>query len=349
MPLLFKNTRLSSETKKTRFPKNEELLLHESTGKLMSTAIPVTFQDFSLLRTETLLRNAPNIKNTDTIYVVDKKGRLVGELLIGEMFKHSKSAIIKDVMRVDTVSVRDTADQEEAALLAVKHGRGSLPVVDKKRRLVGAITSSSIFDILNKEHVEDFLHSVGVGKFHNPTSDLLHIPAGPYFLKRLPSLVIGLVGGVLAAFIVSFFEETLSELFLLAAFIPAVVYIADAVSSQSEMIFIRSLTVFSSFDIKKYIFREAKVVFYIALTLSSLMFIFSFLVWGSSVLSWILGISFFTTIIFSAIIGVALPFLLNKFNLDPVIASGPFSTVIVDILSVMIYLFLSFVVLFLFA
>lgn len=315
----------------------------------MVADIPVTLQDFSLLRIEAILRNMPDIKNMDTIYVVDKKGRLVGELPLGEMFKHPKSAIAKDVMRVDVVSVRDTADQEEASLLAVKHGRSSLPVVDKKRHLLGAISSSSIFDILNKEHVEDFLHSVGVGKFHNPTSDLLHTPAMPYFFKRLPSLVTGLAGGVLAAFIVSFFEETLSELFLLAAFIPAVVYIADAVSAQSQMIFIRSLAVFSSFDIKKYVFREARVVFYIASTLAPLMFIFSFLVWENLALSWILGLSFFTTIIFSAIIGVAFPFLLNKFNLDPAVASGPFSTVIVDILSVVIYLSLSFVVLFLFA
>ena len=144
----------------------------------------------------------------------------------------------------DFVTVRTSTDQERVAHLALKYNIKAVPVVSKDHTFLGVVPSDKILEILNREHTEDVLRFAGVRHKHSPVQDVL-LDQSPltHVKSRLPWLVIGLLGGVLAAFVIGIFEETLAHELLLAAFIPAIVYMADAVGSQTQMLFVRALAV----------------------------------------------------------------------------------------------------------
>jgi magnesium transporter len=155
---------------------------------------------------------------------------------------------------------------------------------------------------------------------------------------RLPWLVLGLLGGVLSAIVIGLFEETLQKQLILAAFVPTIVYMADAVGSQSQMLFVRALSIEHNLKIRSYAIREFIVNFFIGIALSALIFIVS-LVWIKSlVVSLILATSIFITVCSTVVIAIALPWFFRARGYDPAIASGPLSTVIHDGLSLCIYL-----------
>ena len=125
---------------------------------------------------------------------------------------------------------------------------------------------------------------------------------------------------------------------MLSAFIPAIVYTADAVGTQTQIIFIRSLAIDHHLDILKYLWRELKVNVFLALILGLLISLFALLWMGSGVLCLILGLSVVLTVLVAMAVAVTMPLVLQKMNFDPAIASGPFATVIRDVMSLLIYL-----------
>ena len=148
-------------------------------------------------------------------------------------------------------------------------------------------------------------------------------------------MLLGFFGCLFATQIVKFFEAPLQAHFVLAAFIPLIVYMADAVGTQTEILFIRSLVY--RLDIKKYFLKEIKVSFFIALILGTLLTLISYFWIKLPKIGIILGISLFLTIINAFLLGLLVPYFLNKLKKDPAIASGPVGTIIRDILSLIIY------------
>ena len=203
--------------------------------------------------------------------------------------------------------------------------------------MLGVIPSDVILNILHNENIEDVLRFAGVNKLKDPAVSIIKASAAIHFRKRLPWLILGLFGGIVAALVIGFFEEALRVHLALAAFIPAVVYMADAVGSQTQIIFVRSLALNHKLNLKKYIWREARVNLFLALVLGVIISIVSLLWWKSSLLGIILGVSIFLTILTAMAVAIFLPWLFSKFKYDPAIASGPFATVIRDILSLLIY------------
>ncbi len=271
------------------------------------------------------------------VYVVDDKARLAGVISIKEIFRAPKQTKIKEIMDKDLVTVHPHTHQETVALLAIHHNLKAIPVVDKEQKLLGAVPSDTILNILHSEHIEDALHAAGIHKFKDPAVDIIKADAFTHFQKRLPWLVLGLLGGILAAFVVGFFEKALEAQLFLAAFIPTVVYISDAVGTQTQTIFIRSLALQQKLDLKKYLFRELKVAFLLAIFLGIIGAGISFFWLKLSMMGAILGFSIFATTIMASGIAMFLPWIFSKTNQDPAVASGPFATIIRDILSILIY------------
>jgi len=150
-------------------------------------------------------------------------------------------------------------------------------------------------------------------------------------------LIFGLFGGLFAAQIVTFFEGPLKIHFVLAAFIPLIVYMADAVGVQAQTLFIRNLALDSRLDARKYFLKEIKISLVIALILGGLLAAISFLWFGLLNIGIILGISLFLTVICACLIAVLVPWLLQGLKKDPAIGSGPFATIVRDILTLAIY------------
>ncbi|MEM0360728.1 MAG: magnesium transporter, partial [Candidatus Diapherotrites archaeon] len=164
----------------------------------------------------------------------------------------------------------------------------------------------------------------------------LRAPAFQLVKARIPWLLMGLVGGIIAAQITGFFEEPLKEFFVLAAFMPLIVYMADAIGTQTETLFVRSL-VMQRFSLKEYFFREAKVGAMIACILGGLLFIISLLLYNLPKIALILAVSMFFTGFIAVFVPIFIVIVLQKTGKDPAMGSGPFATVVQDIISLAAY------------
>lgn len=155
------------------------------------------------------------------------------------------------------------------------------------------VTSDTILNVLHNESIEDTLKSVGISNINNSAINILKANAITHFNKRVPWLLGGLVGGLLAAYTVRQFESYLETQILLATFIPTIVYMADAVGSQTQTIFIRSLSLQNRLNLSKYITREINIVFLLAIVLGVFSALLGAIVLQALNLGLILGVSIF--------------------------------------------------------
>jgi len=317
--------------------KNHGLSL-DSAGRIMATNVPIISDKATIADIEhLLLKDTRNFETINYIYVVNSQKQLTGVVSIKEVFSLPKSTLVAQAAKKPLVKVRPHTDQEHVAILAIKHNLKAIPVVDAEDVFLGAVPSDVILNVLHKENIEDILRSVGVQSSGDPTEYFTIASVAFHFKKRLPWLIVGTLGGFVAAILVGSFERILQELLILAAFIPSVVYTADAVGSQVQMIFIRSLALNHDFDFKKYLRREMIIGALLAMALAALMSLFSFVWQGSPILSFILGLSFFLSVIIATATAILLPWLFYMFKCDPAISSGPLATIIRDVLSIAIY------------
>ncbi|MBI5732409.1 magnesium transporter [Candidatus Jorgensenbacteria bacterium] len=312
--------------------------IRHTVGQYVETKVPIVEPSSTIGTIEQLLlERASDFETISYIYVVDNKGVLVGIVSIKEVFGIKKDVLVRNVMKQQLVIAHPSTHPERVATLAIKYNLKAIPIADRENKFLGVIPSDAILNILHREHTEAFLRSAGIHPFKDSVRDVVGGSVISHFKKRLPWLLIGLVGGVLAAAVVEFFETALTQMIILASFIPAVVYIADAVGVQSQTIFIRNLVLEHKVSLLPYLKREIGVGLLIAVVLGVLIAVFSMVFWYNPVLSFVLGLSFFLAIITAVIVGVFLPWILWKMGRDPVFGAGPFATVIRDIASLFIY------------
>lgn len=300
----------------------------------MTRNVPTAFLEDTIADIEQSL-SKNDFETLDYIYVLDENQQLKGAFSIKELFLKQKNTRAKEVMKTNIIKAHPTDEQEKIAILALRHNLKAIPLVDKENKFLGVVPSDAILGILHFEHVEDFLRSAGI---HSPVRETLD--GTPVFLAkvRTPWLVLGLLGGLVAAFLIELFEMPLRANFILAAFIPLMVYMADAVGAQTQILFIRNLIFENQINLGRYILREMKTGVIIALFLSILLSLFS-IGWFKAPhsISLILGISLLLTILSAMLIGVLIPWLLWKLKKDPAIGAGPFGTIVRDLLSLVIY------------
>jgi len=320
-----------SENNSTIHPKSVSYVV---TDKVPTSLAHNTVGDvIKLLNTE----KPDQFVSINYIYVLDSEKKLKGTVSVEEIFRNDHSESLANIMNTNLITVREHSHQEKAALLAIKNDLKAIPVTDKNDKFIGVITSESILNILHREHIEDMLHFAGLGKYKNFEVDLLSVPIQKQIKARLPWLIIGLVGGIFAASIVSGFDALLEKLVLLAAFLPAVIYIGDAVGSQSQTLIVRDLGLNEKLKIGKYLRKELLISISLGLIVGTLAGIISQVFWQNFTLALIVSVSFLLTIIVSAVVGVILPVIFEKFRIDPAVGSGPIATVIRDILSIVVY------------
>jgi magnesium transporter len=312
----------------------------ETAGKILTPHVPFVDIESTIGDVEKIIsKNIQEYEMISYIYVLNKSTKLLGVFSVKEIFRCAKKTPVKKIMKKEVISVRGSTDQERVTLLALEHDLKAIPVVDKGNNFLGVITSQIINDTLHKEGIEDILRSAGIGKFKDPAVEIINASTYVHTKKRLPWLLVGLFGGIIAAIIVNFFENILEVYVLLAAFIPAVVYMADAVGAQCQTIFIRSISLDKKLELGKYSFRELKINLILGIILGLIFYFVVLIGWGfeSSFFAFILGISIFSTVIISMVISITLPIMFNKINFDPAISSGPLGTAIRDLTSLMVY------------
>jgi len=285
----------------------------ESAGRIMVTSVPVVVPSAAISEIEyQLTKRAKEFETVNYIYIVNSSHTLAGVISVKDVFQLPKMTKVSDVMKKEVVSVRPHTDQERVAMLAIKYGLKAIPVVDAENHFLGVVPSDTILNVLHQENIEDILLSAGVHTFKDPARDLITASASVHFKKRVPWLIFGLFGELAAAFIIGFFGDLLLEMLVLAAFIPAITYISGAVGTQTEMIFIRSLALEHTLNLRSYVRREVKVTVFLAIVLALIMALLAFVWWESMFLGIVLGTSFFISIAAAAIIGIFLPWALAE-------------------------------------
>lgn len=307
-------------------------------GKLMTNRVPMIRPEATIGEIEALLlRETKTLETVNYIYVVDGDKRLRGVVSVKEVFRTAKHTPVAEIMTTELVTARPHTSPERIALLAIEHKLKEIPIVDHEERLLGVVPQDAILAALQAEHVDDLLKFAGIHRFTDPAKSILTASPAVLVKKRLPWLLVGLGGGLAASAVVSTFQGTLREQLILASFIPAIVYIADAVGAQTQTIFIRSLSVNRGLNILGYLARELKVGAALAVILGGAIGAIVGAFWEPPLLGLIVGASFAFGIAAAILAAMFFPWLFLKLKIDPAIASGPFATVIRDLLSLLIY------------
>ncbi len=308
----------------------------ESAGSRMINKVPLcSINDKIVDVRDRMFKEASSLETINYVYVV-QQNKLVGVFSLKEIFQRKDNESVINFMIKDIVKIKPEQDQERAAYLAIKHNLKAIPVVDKNNMFLGVIPSDIILSILHEENIEDLFLSVGLNKKDGFSNRIIDAPVKLLAKIKLPWLIVGLFGGILAAQVTTLFEEPLKSHFILAAFIPLIVYMADAVGSQTQTLFIRNLTI-NNFSHKKYFIKEIKVGLLISIVLSLIIFVIASLLAKQILIGFILAVSLFLTILTAIIISMFIPNLLFKLGKDPALGSGPFGTIIADISSLLIY------------
>ena len=226
-------------------------------------------------------------------------------------------------------------DQEAAAWQAIHHRETSLAVVNEKRVFQGIITPRRIHEVLLWEHDEDTARMAGV----LAGSSQAHAASEESLLSRLwhrlPWLLVGLAGAVLSAELVGIFEVKLRAHLILTFFVPGIVYLADAVGTQTETLAIRGMSV--GIRIERVFFRELLTGFFIGLILAAIFFAVVLVRWQRLDVALAVSMALLTASSIASAVAMALPWLLRKVGQDPAFAAGSLATVIQDLLSVLAY------------
>jgi magnesium transporter len=281
-----------------------------------------------------LRRQAEDVEKVYNIYVVDDLNKLVGLLSLKRvLFANPKTIISEIYQSKNVISLKTSDSDEEVAKIMEKYDLVAIPVVDFQNKLVGRITLDDVVDIIKEEADKDFQLASGISERIESNSSIWRISRA-----RLPWLLIGMVGGIFSAQVISQFESGLSLVPSLAFFIPLITATGGNVGVQSSAIVVQSLAKGNDHfgSIMQKLLKEGLVGLLNGILLSLLIYGIAF-VFASSTLGFVVSISLLVVVIFAAIIGTLIPLLLHKNNIDPALATGPFITTLNDVLGLFIY------------
>jgi magnesium transporter len=247
--------------------------------------------------------------------------------------------MVASVMDAEAPVVAPGTDQEVAAWQAVRHQESALSVVDGEGRFVGIIPPHRLIEVLLSEHEEDLSRLGGFLRDASTARRSSEEPAQRRFGHRLPWLLVGLAGAVIAADLVGAFEAQLQVNILIAFFMPGIVYLADAVGTQTETIVVRGLSL--GVPMGRMVFRELLTGLAIGATLGAIAGPLVWLRWGDPGVALSVGLSVLTACSTATVAAMALPWLFEMLDLDPAFGSGPLATVVQDVLSIWIFLSIS--------
>ncbi|HXF52366.1 MAG TPA: magnesium transporter [Dehalococcoidia bacterium] len=308
-------------------------LAFETAAEHVSRDVPVARPDATISDVRRSLENRRFETATDV--AICEEGRLVGVLSIERLLAGPGDALARDLMDPDPPVVAPGVDQEIAAWKAVERGESSLAVVDEAGAFVGFIPPQRLLMVLLQEHQEDLARLGGFMQDTSAARTATLEPVERRFWHRIPWLLVGFIGALLSAEIVGSFEEQLRRNVTLAFFVPGVVYLADAVGTQTEALVIRGLSV--GVPIGAVIRREVATGLLVGLALGLTFLPFGLLRWGEGDVALAVSVALLAACSVATIVAMALPWAFQRLGTDPAFGSGPLATVVQDLLSILIY------------
>ncbi len=288
-----------------------------------------------------LRRQAEDVEKIYTIYVVDEKDTLLGILSLKSLLFAKPTTLIKDIYKSKNVkSVRTSESKETVVEIMKKYDLVAIPVVNELNRLVGRITIDDIVDVIQEEAEKDFQLASGITENVESTTSIFKNAR-----SRLPWILIGIFGGILSSLILSNYEDQIAINPILAFFIPLITATGGNVGVQSSAIVVQSLASndFEASGILKKVGKELFVGLLIGIICGLLVFTYNYIINNGDMLMGItIGLAILVVATTAAIFGTVVPLLLDKINIDPALATGPFVTTSNDILGLTIYFFIAY-------
>ena len=291
--------------------------------------------------TEEVRHNAERIEPIFAVYVIDDDGRLKGIASLKRLLLSRANEPLASIIEPDIISVTPDIDQEEVARVMERYDLVALPVIDPQGRLIGRITIDDVVDVIREEAEEDIQRMSGI-RDEDITSSVLKMTRG-----RLVWLFLGLIGAFLSGLVINEFEDQIEKAVVLAMFIPIVMAMAGNAGIQSSAVAVQGLAsgdIWSS-DLLRRLSKELVVALINGV----------FLAIGISILVALLGqtgviattelarlaatvaLTLMTVIVIAASIGATVPLMLDRFGIDPALATGPFITTSNDLLGLVVY------------
>jgi magnesium transporter len=271
----------------------------------------------------------------DEIVVLDQ-GRLVGLVTLSRLLEAPEVTLLEDLADPDPVVMRPGESEERAAWAMVHREQRNLAVLATDGTFVGLVPSPRLIGRLLAQHDEDAARLGGYLASSGRARLAAEERISRRLLHRLPWLLVGLVGAMASAVIVGAFEAQLDEKVLLAFFVPAVVYMADAVGTQTETLLIRGMSV--NIDMRKVVRRELFTGVLIGALVGIAFFPFALIGWGDADVALAVALALTASCSIATSVATILPRLLNRLGSDPAFGSGPLATIVQDLLSIVVYL-----------
>ncbi|MFC0046023.1 magnesium transporter [Metabacillus iocasae] len=315
----------------------KDLLHYEeyTAGSIMTTEFVAIHAHQTVHSAMQILRKeAPEAETIYYVFVVDEDKKLVGVISLRDLIVADEDTMIHEVMSDRVVSVSVAEDQEEVARTMRDYNFLALPVVDFQHHLLGIITVDDVIDVIDEEASDDYSKLAGI-------SDVDTVDKTPFSAakKRLPWLVILLFLGMMTASLIGQFEDTLNQVAILAVFIPLIAGMAGNTGTQALAVAVRGLATGEVAEESKWklIGREAGTGFITGGSCGVLVTLIVYIWQGDIFLGLLVGVSIFVTLIVATLAGSFVPLLMDRLNIDPAVASGPFITTINDLISILIY------------
>lgn len=314
----------------------KELLKYDedSAGGLMAKELIKVNENWTVTRCVKEMRSqASEVTRVHSVYVVDNDDILLGRLSLKDLLVANPKTKIRSIYKKNVDHVYDTDSAESVASTMQKYDLGAIPVLNKKKKLLGRITIDDIVDLIKEEAEEDYQLAAGILQDVDVDDTIFELTKA-----RLPWLIVGLIGGIGAAFVMVGFDEILIQNEILFYFTPLIAAMAGNVGVQSSAIIVQGL---ANDDIRGSInnrlFKETLLSILNGVILAILLFLFIYFWKGDTNIALALSVALVAVVIVAGIIGTFIPLFLNKRGIDPAIATGPFITTSNDIFGILIY------------
>jgi magnesium transporter len=317
-----------------------DLLLYDedSAGGIMAKELVKVRRSWTIARSiREMRKQAEDIDNVYTIYVTDDEDKFVGTLSLKNLLFSSSSikTPISDIYSEQPLHyVFPDTSGEDCSNTMEKYDLVVLPVVDHDMTLLGRITIDDVVDLIKEEAERDYQLASGISESVESDDSVWMLTRA-----RLPWLLIGLFGGVLVAKVIGVFEETLAEVAQLMVFVPLIAAMGGNVGVQSSAIVVQGLAnkTIGTGSILQKLVKELLVALVNGLICGLVILAYSVLFMDSLALSYTVGVALFSVVIIAALFGTLVPLVLDKVNIDPALATGPFITTMNDIIGLSVY------------
>ncbi|NYS61068.1 magnesium transporter [Vreelandella salicampi] len=280
-------------------------------------------------------QTAPDAETVYQLYILDSDGQLIGTMSLRQLMVARPGAIVDNIMIKDVIKTQVDKAQEKVARKVARYDLLALPVIDADGRMVGIVTHDDAMDVAESEATEDFHKGMSIGQLEDGVS---RVPLWSLYRKRVLWLVLLVFANLFSGAGIAYFEDTIALEVALVFFLPLLIGSGGNAGAQAATLMVRGMATgdVGVKDWGKMLGRELLVAGALGITMAVAVTPIGIMRGGEAV-AMIVALSMVTIVLFGSLIGMCLPFVLERFKVDPATASAPLVTTLIDASGVVIY------------